>query len=127
MADAKESTLTKPPLLDVLSGLMANVKLAQRDGSSMLTECVFQLVIFALLGTKLLELVQLVTTDPLFKMETVLPILIPALFLKATFSVKFGINKLASSALKEVSLMLMVFASLLAPNVILSTRHPEIV
>ena len=80
---------------------------------------------FAIPGMKPLEYASPAITDQLFKMETALPTLIHLLFLKATSSAKYGLEKNALNALIEASSMLMDFAFLLALNAILLIKPQE--
>lgn len=124
--DANKSVALLPPTLDVPSGLMDNVNLAPRDGSSMKKKSASQSVISATPGKKT-ETAPLVTMDPLFKRETVLLTLTLLLCPKATSSVKLGLENPVKHAVTEVSLMLMDCVSPLAHNVTLLIKLLEIV
>lgn len=102
-----------------------SVKPAPRDGSSMKKESVFPSAIFAHHGTINQETALNATMDLLFKMDSVLLTLTPALSQKAIFYAKHGQKKPASNAHQEASSTKMDSASQLALNVTLTTRPQE--
>ena len=117
--------LTLLLISDVYFGKIVSVKPAPRDGSSMKKKFVSQSAIFAHHGTLNQEIVPNAIMDLLFKMESVLPMLILALCQKATFYAKYGQKKLVSNVHQEASSTNKDFVSQLAHNVTPTIRPQE--